>query len=105
MWNIALSETLAKLSVVELEHELAEFMEPMSSLMPEKRLRDVQRQMVCCVLATETPFVTAMSRSVSCLDADCWAAAKRVYRFLSNQRFNYHRVYKGLYRIDHATVR
>lgn len=38
------------------------------------------------------------------LEADCWAAPKRVYRLLSNKRFNHLRVYKGLYRIAQATV-
>jgi hypothetical protein len=104
MWNIALDEIFDKLPVAELEQELAEFLEPMSSLLPEKRLREVLRQMVRCILATETPVVAAMSRSVSRLEADCWAAAKRVYRFLGNKRFNHHQVYKGLYRIAQATV-
>ena len=104
MWNIALTETLAKLPVAELEQELAEFLEPMSVLLPEKRLCAVLRQMVRCILATETPVVAAMSRGVSRVEADCWAAAKRMYRFLGNQRFQHHRVYKGLYRIGQATV-
>jgi hypothetical protein len=65
MWNIILDEILAKLPVAEMEAELAEFLEPMSSLLPEKRLRDVLGQMVRCILATETPVVAAMSRSVS----------------------------------------
>ena len=36
--------------------------------------------------------------------ADCWAVAKRVYRFLENERFNHHHLYKGLYRIAQKTV-
>lgn len=104
MLNIAYDEILDKLPVAELEQELAEFLEPMSSLLPEKRLRAVLRQMVRSILATETPVIAAMSRSVSRLEAECWAAAKRVYRFLSNSRFNHHQVYKGLYRIAQATV-
>lgn len=71
MWNIALTETLAKLPVAELEQELAEFLEPMSVLLPEKRLCAVLRQMVRCILATETPVVAAMSRGVSRVEADC----------------------------------
>lgn len=104
MWNIALSETFAKLPVVELEHELAEFLKPMSAVLPEKRLREVLRQMVRCILATETPVVAAMARSVSRVEADCWAAAKRMYRFLGNPRFHHHQLNKGLYRIAQATV-
>lgn len=44
-------------------------------------------------------MIAAMSRSVSRVEADCWAAAKRVYRFLENERFNHHHLFKGLYRM------
>ena len=55
--ELAFDEILDKLPVAEMERELAEFLEPMSSLLPEKRLRDVLGQMVCCILATGTPVV------------------------------------------------
>jgi hypothetical protein len=104
MLNIALNETLAKLPLTELEQTIAAFLEPMSATLPEERLRRVLHQTVQCILATETPVIAAMSRSVSRLEADCWAAAKRVYRFLNNERFNSHHLFKGLYRIAQATV-
>jgi len=44
MLNIALNETLAKLPVAELEQELSEFLEPMSGLLPDKRLRKALHQ-------------------------------------------------------------
>jgi hypothetical protein len=104
MLNIALNETLAKIPLTELEQTMTTFLEPMSAILPEKRLRKVLHQTVQCILATETPVIAAMSRSVSRLDGDCWAAAKRVYRLLNNERFNSHHLFKGLYRIAQATV-
>ncbi len=104
MLNIALNETLAKLPLTELDHTIASFLEPMSAILPEERLRRVLHQTARCILATETPVIAALSRSISRQEADCWAAAKRVYRFLDNQRFNSHHLFKGLYRMAQVTV-
>jgi hypothetical protein len=104
MLNIALSETLAKLPVAELRASIEDFVEPMTENLPDKRLREVVHQSVQSILATETPVIAAMSRSVSRVEADCWAAAKRVYRFLENERFNHHLLFKGLYRMVQKTV-
>jgi len=41
MLNIALSETLAKLPVAELQASIQEFVEPMTKNLPDKRLRAV----------------------------------------------------------------
>lgn len=105
MLNIALSEILAKLPVAKLQAEIREFTEPMTTILPEKRLREVVYRSVQNILATETPVIAAMSRSASRVEADCWAMAKRIYRFLENERFNHHHLYKGLYRIAQKTVR
>jgi hypothetical protein len=105
MLNIALSETIAKLPYEELRTSIRDYLEPMTAILPEKRLREVVNLCVQNILATETPVIAAMSRGVSKVEADCWAAAKRVYRFLENERFNHHHLYKGLYRIAQRTVR
>ena len=104
MLNIALSETLAKLPVAEMQASIRHFVEPMTERLPDKRLRAVVYLSVQNILATETPVIAAMSRSVSRVEADSWAAAKRVYRFLENERFNHHHLFKGLYRMAQATV-
>jgi hypothetical protein len=104
MLNIALTETLAKLPVAELQASIRDYVEPMTEILPDKRLREVVSQSVQSILATETPVIAAMSRSVSRVEADCWAAAKRVYRFLENERFNHHLLFKGLYRMAQKTV-
>jgi hypothetical protein len=64
MLNIALSEALAKLPVAELQASIEEYVEPMTENLPDKRLREVVRQSVQSILATETPVIAAMSRSV-----------------------------------------
>jgi hypothetical protein len=104
MLNIALSEALAKLPVAELHASIEDFVEPMTEILPDKRLREVVSQSVQSILATETPVIAGMSRSVSRVEADCWAAAKRVYRFLENERFNHHDLFKGLYRMAQKMV-
>jgi hypothetical protein len=57
------------------------------------------------ILATETPVIAAMSRNAWRVEAECWAMAKRMYRFLENDRFSHHDLYKGLYRIAQKSVR
>jgi hypothetical protein len=99
-----LSETLAKLPVAELRASIEGFVEPMTENLPDKRLRGVVQQYVQNILATETPVIAAMSRSVSRVEADCWAAAKRVYRFLENERFYHHLLFKGLYCMAQKTI-
>jgi len=65
MLNIALSETLAKLPFEELRTSIRDYMEPMTAILPEKRLREVVNLCVQNILATETPVIAAMSRGVS----------------------------------------
>jgi uncharacterized membrane-anchored protein YjiN (DUF445 family) len=104
MQNIALTEALAKLPVTELQVSIHDFVEPMIEILPDKRLREVVSQSMESILATETPVIAATSRIVSRVEADCWVAAKRVYRLLENERFNHHQMFKGLYRMAQKTI-
>lgn len=105
MLNIPLSDIFAKLPVKEMDETLDEFLAPVAELLPEQRLRRVVSQAVRGILAQETPVIAAMAQSISRQEMDCWAAAKRLYRFMGNQRFNHHQLYKGLYRVGQRTVR
>ena len=105
MKNIPLFEIFAKLPVEEMDETLNEFLAPVTELLPEKRLRRVVSQAVRGILAQETPVIAAMAQSISRQEMDCWAAAKRLYRFIANQRFNHHQLDKGLYRVGQGTVR
>jgi hypothetical protein len=104
MLNIPLSEVLSKLPVEELECSLQDFVTPLSDMLPEKRLRQIVPLAVRGILSNETPVIAAMVQSVSRQEAACWAAAKRIYRFLENERFNHHHLFKGLYRVAQRTV-
>lgn len=105
MQNIPLSEILAKLPVKEMDETMNEFLAPVTELLPEKRLGRVVVQAVRGILAQETPVIATMAQSISRQEMDCWAAAKRLYRFMGNERFNHHQLYKGLYRVGQRTVR
>lgn len=105
MLNIPLAEILDKLPVEELDQTLHEFVAPLSDLLPEKRLQRVVPLAARGILTNETPVIAAMAQSVSRQEAECWAAAKRIYRFLDNQRFNHHHLFKGLYRVAQRTVK
>ena len=88
----------------ELEQTLKEFVEPMSDLLPEKRLRRVVPEAIRGILAQETPVIAAMAQSTPRQEKSCWAGAKCIYRFIWNKRFNHHQLFKGLYRIAQRTV-
>jgi hypothetical protein len=45
-----------------------------------------------------------MAQSVSRQKMDCWAAAKRIYRFVENKRIHPHQLLKGMYQIARRTV-
>ena len=104
MWNIPLTEIFAKMPVEELDRTLNDFLSPIVELLPEERLRRVVPLAVHGILAQETPVIAAMAQSVSRQKTDCWAAAKRIYRFMWNERFNHHQLYKGIYQIARRTV-
>lgn len=61
---MAFDEILNKLPAAELEQELTEFLEPMSDLLPEKRLRPVLHQIVREILAAKMPMVAVISRTI-----------------------------------------
>ncbi len=95
---------LSQMPGKELEQTLKEFVEPMTDLLPEKRLRRVVGEAIRGILAQETPVIAAMAQSTPRQKMSCWAGAKRIYRFIWNKRFNHHQLFKGLYRIAQRTV-
>jgi hypothetical protein len=105
MRNIPLTDIFAKMPIEELDRTLNDFLAPLVELLPEERLRRVVPLAVRGILAQETSVIAAMAQSVSRQEMDCWAAAKRIYRFMWNERFNHHQLYKGLYQIARRTVR
>ncbi len=98
------SAEIAKLPVEEIEATIERMTQPMQTGLPDARLKAVIPLAVRCILATETPVITAMSRAVSRVEAECWAAAKRIYRFLDNERFSHEALFAGLYAMTQANV-
>jgi hypothetical protein len=104
MENIPLSDIFAKMPEEELEQSLNGFLTPMMEYLPEERLRRIVPEAVRGILAQETPVIAAMAQSTPRQERSCWAEAKRIYRFVWNERFNHHQLFKGLYRIAQQTV-
>ena len=104
MLNIPLREIFAKMPVEELEQTLNDFLAPMTDLLPEERLRRVVPEAIRGILAQETPVIAAMAQSTPRQEMSCYAGAKRIYRFIWNERFNHHQLFKGVYQIAQRTV-
>lgn len=105
MVDIATKEVLDKLPVAELEDSLHTFLRPMMTVLPDKRLQEVVPLAVRGILGSETPIVTHMAQTVARTESGVWAAAKRMYRFLDNERFNHLELENGLYEISQANIR
>ena len=92
------------LPVPELEKALGTFLEPVAQRLPEKRLRAVGQLAVHGVLGGQSPLVTQMARGVAGEAATIWPMAKRLYRFIWNERFSHRDLLKGLYGVAQRTV-
>ena len=104
MLTIAIAEVLGKLPEQELEETVSAFVRPVAELLPDQRLGRVVGLAVQGIVGGESPVVTEMTQSGSRREGSSWAKAKRVYRFLNNQRFSHRDIAKGLYRIGQRTV-
>lgn len=104
MDRILQNEALAKLPVPELKATLETFLEPVLGHLPEKRLREVAKQMVQGILGSQSPLMTQMARAVAREGKTVWPTAKRFYRFAWNPRFSHRELLKGLYGIAQCTV-
>jgi hypothetical protein len=102
--TLPLSDILDQTPVEELEQSMHGFLEPLMQLLPDERLLRVVPKAVRGILAQETPVIAAMAQSTPRQESSCWAVAKRIYRFVHNERFNHHQLFKGLYRIPQRTV-
>lgn len=104
MRDIAVKAVLDKLPVTELENSLETFVKPIKELLPDKRLQRVVPLVIRGILGSETPVITQMAQTVARTESGVWAAAKRVYRFLANDRFSHQELAKGLYDISRTVV-
>jgi hypothetical protein len=105
MIDIAVKEVLDKLPVAELADSLHTFLQPMMAVLPDKRLQQVVPLAIRGILGSETPIVTHMAQTVARTESGVWAAAKRIYRFLDNERFSHPELEQGLYDISQTNIR
>ncbi len=104
MPSISHNAVLAKLPVDELKTSLHNFLEPVTTLLPDARLGAVAELMTQGIVSSQSPIITQMARGVSHRDQTIWPTCKRSYRFLSNTHFNHRTLLKGLYGIAQRTV-
>jgi hypothetical protein len=104
MDRILQRSVLDNLPVQELGDSLHAFLEPVSRHLPEERLREVSSLAVRGIISGQSPLVTEIARGVERAEESTWPMAKRVYRFLWNERFSHRDLLKGLYGIAQCTV-
>ena len=98
------SRAIDNLPVAELMDELTAFLEPVLVHLPEKRLREVGKLAVRGIIGAQSPLVTQMARALTRDEETVWPLAKRLYRFIWNERFSHRDLLKGLYGIAQRTV-
>jgi len=104
MNTIPQSRIIDNLPVTELTNTLNAFLEPMSVHLPEKRLREVGQLAVRGIIGGQSPLVTQIARGVTRKDKAIRPMARRLYRFMWNERFSHRDLLKGLYGIAQRTI-
>jgi hypothetical protein len=93
-----------KMPISQLHHTLCAFAEPVTTLLPDARLHEVAHLMLQGLLTAESPIVTQIARGTAHHDETNWPTCKRLYRFLSNDRFSHRTLRKGLYHLAQQVV-
>jgi len=88
MNTILQSGVIDNLPVAEVMDTLNTFLEPMLAHLPEKRLREVGQLAVQGIIGGQSPLVTQMARGVTREDKTIRPMARRLYRFMWNERFS-----------------
>lgn len=104
MNSIPENAALDNLPVAELSQSLNGFLEPLLEHLPEERLRRVGLLAVQGILAGQSPLVAAMARGTARTAETILPTARRIYRFLWNDRFSHRDLLQGLYAIAQRAV-
>lgn len=104
MDRILRSGAVDNLPVKELKETLRVFLEPVLAQLPEKRLREVGELVVQGIIGGQSPLVTQMARGVMREGETIRPMARRMYRFIWNERFSHQELSKGLYGIAQRAV-
>jgi len=95
---------LGNLPTEELVSEMAAFLEPVLTHLPDERFRKTCCLAVQGIVSGQSPMVTRMARSVKRKQLTIWAMSKRIYRFVHSKRFSHRALLKGLYGVAQRTV-
>lgn len=93
-----------KMPIAQLQDSLRTFAEPVTTLLPDVRLQEVAHLLLQGLVTAESPIVTQIARGTSHHDETIWLTCKRLYRFLSNDRFSHRTLRKGLYHLAQQVV-
>jgi len=104
MNTILQNNEMGKLPINELSESLDAFLMPAMDQLPEKRLREVGKLAVQGIIGGQSPLVTQMARGVKREDETIRPMARRMYRFIWNERFSHRDLLKGLYGIAQNRV-
>ena len=104
MPSIRQNDVIANLPADELSVSPHEFLQPITELLPDVRLRAVAELITQGIVTSQSPIVTRIARATRFTDKTVWPACKRDYRFLSNDRFTHRTLCKGLYAVARQTV-
>ena len=104
MNTILQNSVIDRMPVAELAASLDAFLEPVTRHLPEKRLREVGKLIVQGIIGGQSPLVTQIARGVAREEETVWPMAKRLYRFIWNERFSHRDLLKGLYGVGQRTV-
>ena len=102
--TLSLETILAKLPIEKLKETIKAHVQPLTRLLPDERLGEVVEYIILGILGGETPVITAIARANSKAEGETWPIAKRIYRFMYNERVKTENVYQGLYQIGQEMV-
>ena len=102
--NIALHAILAKFPIAQIQTTVREHILPLICLMPDKRLGRIAELIIMGILGGQTPIITCIARESSKDEGETWAVAKRIYRWMENERFQSSDLFGSLYEIGQQVV-
>ena len=102
--NIALEAILAKLPIEQIKRSIDSHIQPLKSMLPDKRMGSVIEVILLGILGGQTPVITGIARHNGKEDGESWATAKRIYRLLESKRLKTDTLYEGLYRIGQQVI-
>ncbi len=101
---VAIQEVIDKLPLAHLQTSLQEFLQPLTTLLPDEHLKRVAELGIAGIIAAQSPLISQMGRMVPRDEASPRAASARFYRFVHNSRVGSKRLFKGLYHRATQTV-